>query len=50
MDTLLAEYFCNQEIQSPIVLQTFEFGNSRAQPNCIRTSPMDPILKSDSRD
>ena len=30
IDKLLAEYFCNQEIPGPIVLQTFELGNSKA--------------------
>ena len=47
------EYF--QEIDSrtfyvigrfpgPIVLQTFELGNSRAQPYCIHTDPIGPKM------
>ena len=41
----------NQEIPgAAIVLQTFELGNYRAQHHCIRTSPIGPINKSESRD
>ena len=39
-------FFCYQEIP---VLQTFELGNSRAQSYCIRTAPIGPIYKSESR-
>ena len=31
-------------------MQTFELENSRAQKYCIRTDPIGPIYKSESRD
>ena len=43
-------FFCHQEIPGPNILQTFQLGNSRAQPYCIRHGSIGPICKSESRD
>ena len=42
IDKLLAEHVI-RKFPGQIVLQTFELGNSRAQPYCICTSPIGPI-------
>ena len=47
---LVAQFFVIRKFPGQIVMQTFELINSRAQPHCIRTAPIGPIYKSDSRD
>ena len=43
-------FFVIRKFPGRIVPQTFELGNSRAQPYCIRTAPIGPIFKRESRD
>ena len=43
-------FFVILKFPGPIVLQTFEFGKSIAQPYCICSVPIGPIYKSESRD
>ena len=50
IDRLFAEYLLIRKFPGPIVLQTFELGNPRAQPYFIRIAPIGPIYKSESCD